>query len=114
MGFYSRIMKKRFDNISAKAAQEMYSNGALLVDVRSLEKYQKEHAHGALHISEHEHPDADLKVSPAAPRVLIGDNSAGSLAHARRLSRKGFRGAWLSGGYESWQKSNLPVSIKSL
>jgi rhodanese-related sulfurtransferase len=102
----------RVREVSAAEASDLHQRGALLVDVREAEEYQREHAQGAVHLSR---GVLELKIEGAAPDVdapivcYCGGGKRSALA-AESLQRMGYANvASLAGGFRAWRQAGLPT-----
>jgi phage shock protein E len=105
--------KARVREVSAKEADERQKAGAVLVDVREAEEFQKEHAAGAVHLSR---GTLELKIEekvpdPAKPIVLYCGGGSRSALAAESLQRMGYTNvASMAGGFKSWKGQGLATS----
>ncbi|HEX6832354.1 MAG TPA: rhodanese-like domain-containing protein [Rudaea sp.] len=85
----------------------------LVVDVSSLQDYEKGHIPGAKHVlmSQFDPENKELakvKDLPVAVYCRTGNNSAQAAA---RLHKAGFKKVfWLGGGLAAWQQADLPLA----
>ena len=85
---------------------------ALLVDVSSLQDFEKGHIAGARHVAMSQF-DPDNKVLAKVktlPVVVACRNGMTSADAAKRLVKAGFEKVyWLDGGVNAWQQAELPL-----
>ncbi len=96
--------------VTANEASEQQRQGALLIDVRESEDFQKEHAAGAIHLSR---GVIELKIEDLAPALetpivcYCGGGSRSALT-VESLQRMGYTNASsMSGGFKSWKEQGL-------
>ncbi len=99
--------------VSAREAHEQQSHGAVLIDVRESEEFQKGHAAGATHLSR---GILELKIEEAAPDpatpivCYCGGGSRSALA-AESLQKMGYTNvASLASGFKGWKVEGLPTT----
>ena len=105
--------KTRVREVSASEAKGEQSQGALLVDVRETEEFEKGHAEGAFHLSK---GVVELKIEETVPDVTTpiicycGGGSRSAMA-ADNLQKMGYTNvASMAGGFRSWKENNLPTA----
>jgi phage shock protein E len=105
--------KRRITEISAAEAAREVERGALLIDVRELEDWQRGHAPGAVHLPR---GTIELEIQEKAPALETpiichcGGGSRSALA-AESLQRMGYTNVKsLAGGFKAWQQAGLPVA----
>lgn len=85
--------------------QELLKEGALLVDVRSLEEYRSGHLPEALHIPHAEIAERlDQLPDTSAPIVLYCASGRRSGIAAQVLREKGYERVFNAGGYKDLQR----------
>jgi rhodanese-related sulfurtransferase len=106
----------RMQGISAISPQELIrlmNQGALVLDVRSLDEFAAGHISGARQLPPDQVPKAGetLKKHREKPVIVYGkDESAGPVV-VRNLVSQGFTKAFcLRGGLATWQAENLPLA----
>jgi rhodanese-related sulfurtransferase len=99
--------------VTATEADAQRRAGALLVDVREADEFERGHAEGAVHLSR---GVLELKIEQLAPDVdapivcYCGGGKRSALA-AESLQRMGYANvASLAGGYRAWRDAGLPTS----
>jgi phage shock protein E len=104
--------KSRIREISAAEANQRRQSGALFIDVREADDFNKEHAQGATHFSR---GVLELKIEQAAPDTgkeiicYCGGGSRSALA-AESLQRMGYSNvASMAGGFKGWKEQSLPT-----
>jgi phage shock protein E len=105
--------KTRVREVSAAEAAQAQANGAVLIDVREADEYDKEHVQGALHLSK---GVVELRIEENVPDVATpivcycGGGSRSALA-ADNLQKMGYTNvASMVGGFKGWKVAGLPVS----
>lgn len=103
----------RIREVDAKEASDLQRKGALLVDVREAEEFERGHADGAVHLSR---GVLELKIENAAPDVdapivcYCGGGKRSALA-ADSLQKMGYTNvASLAGGFRTWKDAGLPTA----
>jgi phage shock protein E len=106
--------KKQIHEISPNDARhEVGCGAATLIDVRSDEDWQAEHAHGAKHLSrgeieveiEEQVPDLDQRII-----CYCGGGSRSALV-AESLQKMGYRNVRsMTGGFREWKAAGLPTA----
>ena len=84
----------------------------LLVDLSSLQDYEKAHIPGAKHVpmSQFDPENKDLAKVKAMPVAVYCKSGTTSAQAAARLVKAGFQKVfWLGGGLASWQQADLPL-----
>jgi rhodanese-related sulfurtransferase len=106
----------RRQGMSAVSPQELIrlmNQGALVLDVRSLDEFAAGHIKGARQLPPDQVPRAGetLKKHREKPVVVYGrDETAGPVV-VRTLAAQGFTKAFcLRGGLANWQAENLPLA----
>ena len=105
--------KTRVREVSASEAARAQANGAVLIDVREADEFDKEHVQGALHLSK---GVVELRIEENVPEVATpivcycGGGSRSALA-ADNLQKMGYTNvASMVGGFKGWKDAGLPVS----
>jgi len=99
--------------ISPERAAELVRNGAVLIDVRGVDEYAREHIPGARHHAL-TRIDHDTPVRPGDEVLVFHCRSgARTRAQASRLASaaQACEAYVLDGGIESWKKAGLPVRL---
>ena len=106
----------RVQGISAISPQELIrlmNQGALVLDIRSLDEFAAGHIGGARQLPVDQLPKAGetLKKHREKPVIVYGaDETAGPVV-VRKLAAQGFTKAFcLRGGLATWQAENLPLA----
>ncbi|MGA7688033.1 MAG: rhodanese-like domain-containing protein, partial [Jiangellales bacterium] len=109
MGLFSR---KKKDEVDAVAAQQMVTDGALLLDVREPHEWQAGHAPKAKHmaLSVVGHRQAELPKDRTIVTVCRSGRRSDSAA--TQLRAAGFTVLNLTGGMQAWAAAGLPVVAK--
>ena len=95
-----------------EATQLINRQDALVLDVRSIEEYQKGHILNSrnLPLSQLDSRLADLEKYKAKPIILACESGNRSGSAAAVLRKRGFEQVFnLSGGLGAWQQAGLPV-----
>ena len=108
---YSKIVKKKFDSISAEAAYEQQRNGVLMVDVRDEQEFMQGHARGARHIPLHELPHRLTELPVDQPVMLMSDQNARARAAAELLAATGLVASTVEGGIREWRAKGHPIEM---
>jgi rhodanese-related sulfurtransferase len=111
MSQYSKIVKKKFDRISALAALEQQKDGVLLVDVRDEQEFMAGHAHGAVHIPLAELPHRRTELPPSGPIMLMSDQNKRAEAAAELLAATGLVASTVEGGIREWRAKGHPIEM---
>jgi phage shock protein E len=111
-GKLARDAKARIQEISAEGAAKRQSTGALLIDVREAEDFEKEHAQGAVHLSK---GVVETKIEQRAPDTVAeiicycGGGSRSALV-ADNLQKMGYQNVRsMIGGFKAWKEAGLPI-----
>jgi DMSO/TMAO reductase YedYZ molybdopterin-dependent catalytic subunit/rhodanese-related sulfurtransferase/glyoxylase-like metal-dependent hydrolase (beta-lactamase superfamily II) len=104
----------RTPQVSARAAQAMVADGALLLDVREPDEWQEGHTPGAVLM-----PMGDVRARrhelPAGRRIVVVCRSGGrSAAITDALCAQGYDAVNLTGGMCAWAAAGLPVVAETL
>jgi rhodanese-related sulfurtransferase len=104
--------KTRIREVSAVDAVQEQAKGAVLIDVRENEEFQREHAQGAIHLSK---GVVELHIEDEVPDVAkpiicyCGGGSRSALA-ADNLQKMGYTNvASMAGGFKAWKNEGLPT-----
>jgi rhodanese-related sulfurtransferase len=106
----------RMQGMNAISAQELIrlmNQGALVLDVRSLDEFATGHISGARQLPPDQVPKAGetLKKHREKPVVVYGADDTSGSAVVRKLASQGFTKAFcLRGGLATWQAENLPLA----
>ncbi len=106
----------RMQGVSAISPQELIrlmNQGALVLDIRSLDEFAAGHINGARQLPSEQVPNAGetLKKHREKPVIVYGaDDSSGPVV-VRKLIAQGFTKAFcLRGGLPTWRSENLPLA----
>ena len=105
--------KSRIQEISAADAADAATKGAVLIDVRETEEWNKEHAEGAQHLSKGiiEVEIEDRVADPATPIICYCGGGSRSALAADNLQKMGYTNVKsLTGGFKAWKDAGLPVT----
>ena len=97
----------------AGLTQLVNRENALLIDVSSLQDFEKGHVPGARHvaISQFDAENKELAKSRDLPVAIYCRNGQTSGQAAQRLVKAGFsRVYWLEGGLGAWSEAQLPLA----
>lgn len=104
--------KRYIQEVSPQQAAKLQADGAVLIDVREAEEFEKEHATGAIHLSK---GVLEWKIEEQVPNsaativCYCGGGSRSALA-AHSLKRMGYRNVVsVVGGFKAWRDQSLPV-----
>ena len=105
-------VKARVQEISPQQAHQQRAAGAVLIDVREGEEFQKGHAAGATHLSR---GILELKIEqavpdPATPIVCYCGGGSRSALAADSLQKMGYINvASMASGFKGWKEAALPT-----
>jgi rhodanese-related sulfurtransferase len=108
---YSKIVKKKFDSISAEAAYEQQRNGVLMVDVRDEQEFMAGHPRGAHHIPVRDLPHRLHELPTDQPVLVISDQNARAHAAAELLTASGLVASTVEGGIREWRAKGHPIDM---
>jgi len=77
---------------------------AILIDIRSRDKYREGHWEGAINYPEEEVEDYRKVLQRRRPIILYCQHGGSSMQLARTLGRSGYEVGTVIGGYESMKK----------
>ena len=102
--------KAHVKEATPEEAKQKQQGGAMLIDVREAEEFQKERAAGAVHLSK---GTLEMKIEKEAPDVATpivlycGGGNRSALA-AENLQRMGYTNvASMAGGFKAWKDKGL-------
>jgi phage shock protein E len=105
--------KSRVREVSPREALAMQADGAVLIDVRESEEFDKGHAEGAVHLSR---GVLELRIEATVPDdstpilCYCGGGSRSALA-AESLKKMGYTHvASITGGFRAWKAEGLATS----
>ena len=104
------------DRLTGKTRQELIrlmNQGALVLDVRSLDEFAAGHISGARQLPPEQVPKAGetLKKHREKPVIVYGKDEGAGPVVVRNLVSQGFTKAFcLRGGLATWQAENLPLA----
>lgn len=93
-----------FSIIYAKDIERLKCEGALLIDIRSREEYQKGHWKDALNYPEEEITDYTKVLGKRRFLILYCQHGGSSMQLARNLGKQGYQTGTVVGGYEAMKK----------
>jgi rhodanese-related sulfurtransferase len=96
----------------AGLTQLVNRNNALLIDVSSIQDYEKGHVPGARHVamSQFDPESKDLAKAKDLPIAIYCKSGQTSGTAAKRLKKAGFSDVYtLEGGLRSWMEAQLPL-----
>ncbi|MGE5135092.1 MAG: rhodanese-like domain-containing protein [Gemmatimonadota bacterium] len=108
MGWLSKIFPSR-PKVGPVQAQELMSQGAILLDVRENAEWQAGHAPRARHIPLSRLPGRLRDLPPQRTVVTVCRSGARSARAAALLAREGREVVNLTGGMHAWARAGLPV-----
>jgi rhodanese-related sulfurtransferase len=97
----------------AGLTQLVNRENALLIDVSSLQDFEKGHIPGARHVamSQFDPESKELAKAKELPVAIYCRNGQTSSQAAQRLVKAGFtRVYWLEGGLTAWNEAQLPLA----
>jgi rhodanese-related sulfurtransferase len=95
--------------LTATAAQQKVSDGAVLLDVRDLSEWRAGHAPHARHVPLAELDDRLAELPTDTPVVAGCRSGRRSAVAVRLLTRHGYAASNLTGGMHAWVAAGLPV-----
>jgi rhodanese-related sulfurtransferase len=99
--------------ISPQELIRLMNQGALILDVRSLDEFAAGHISGARQLPPDQVPKASetLKKHREKPVIVYGNDEASGPVVVRRLVAQGFTKAFcLRGGLAAWRAESLPLT----
>lgn len=106
-------IKPHITEITATDALERHASGAILVDVREADEYEKGYALDAIHLAR---GVLEMKIEEAVPDLATpivcycGGGNRSALA-VENLQRMGYSNvASMAGGFKDWKERGLPTS----
>lgn len=96
----------------AGLTQLINKNNALLIDVSSIQDYEKGHVPGARHVamSQFDPENKDLAKARELPVAIYCKTGQTSGTAAKRLKKAGFSDVYtLEGGLRTWMEAQLPL-----
>jgi rhodanese-related sulfurtransferase len=106
----------RMQGMSAISPQELIrlmNQGALVLDIRTLDEFAAGHISGARQLPFEQLPKASetLKKHREKPVIVYGADESSGPVVVRKLASQGFTKAFcLRGGLATWQAENLPLA----
>lgn len=101
--------------LSPIEARQRQSDGALMVDIRQTDEFQREHIPQSRLCSLGEHANASLGITLPANKTVIFYCLSGARCelHAQQIAAliPGQRAFLLEGGLNAWKKAGLPVEV---
>jgi rhodanese-related sulfurtransferase len=93
----------------------LVSGSVFVLDIRSLEEFEKGHLPGALHRPVDTRPGAIKDLAKEGPVVTICNKGGGRSERAAHILRDaGWKGArWLEGGYLGWVEAGVGLRAVS-
>lgn len=113
MGLFSKLLGKKYETITATAAQDALSNGALLVDVRSNAEWNAGHAPAATHLSVENVRNHAGRLPKGAQIITICRSGARSAQAAQALADLGYQVSSVKGGMHAWQRAGGRVVARN-
>ncbi len=101
------------NSISPQELIQFMNQGALVLDVRSMDEFAAGHISGARQMPPEQLPKAGetLKRHREKPVIVYGANDSSGPAVVRKLAAQGFTKAFcLRGGLPGWRAENLPLA----
>lgn len=112
MVYELRLKTQNMTNVGALDAVRLINKGAMIIDVRSPDAFEKGHIVNARHISlaDVDSNKAIAKKQKNKTFLTVCDDGATSGKAANILRNAGFENSFsLKGGLRSWQAENLPL-----
>ena len=109
----SRLFRGSKEVTPGALTQLINRESPLLVDLSSLQDYEKAHIPGAKHVlmSQFDPENKELAKVKELPVAVYCKSGTTSGQAAARLVKAGFKKVfWLGGGLASWQQADLPVT----
>lgn len=103
---------EQFQHIDVFQAQQLIENNneARLVDIRDLQSFQAAHPVGAFHLTNDTMMEFINQTEFEAPILVMCYHGISSQGAAQYLLNQGFEQVYnVDGGFEAWQRGNLPV-----
>lgn len=98
----------RFETISARDLDKYVNNNAyLIVDLRELEDFNKQHIQGAVHMDYDDIDNNSVSLPYDKIIVMYCDRGGLSLMAAKKLSAMGYRILSVVGGIKTYRGKNL-------
>ena len=100
-------------SVSPTEAVRMMNDGAVLVDIRSVNQFKDGHIAGARNVPGDQVADGAKALEKFRDKTIITccENGITSGAAARKLTEFGFKQVFnLRGGLAGWRQDNLPVT----
>jgi rhodanese-related sulfurtransferase len=113
VAFEWRARQHAFAAVSPQDAIRLMNQGALVLDIRTPDKYAAGHIAGARHMTSDKILEAKEALKKYREKLVLVYDETGSLgaSAARQLAEQGFTKAFnLRGGLAAWQAENLPVA----
>ncbi len=93
-----------FSRIDPQQAQQLRSQGAVVVDIRDPQSFAQGHISGSQHLDNHSLPDFIAAADLDAPLIVTCYHGHSSQSAAAYLAHQGFSAVYsLDGGFELWQ-----------
>lgn len=101
-------MKMRFETISARELDKYIDNSKyLIVDLREVEVFEKEHITGAIHMDYDDIENDCVSLPYDKIIIMYCDRGGLSLMAAKKLSIMGYKIVSVVGGMKSYRGKNL-------
>jgi len=100
--------------LSPREAKERLDVGlGVLIDIREIDEFAREHIEGALHMPLSKFDDLDHAVMRTRPTIMyICQNGTLCCEHYRRLATAAFRESYvIAGGMSAWKATGLPTTV---
>ena len=99
-----------FQEITPQQAWQMAQQGAVLADVRDVQRYANAHPKGAFHLTNQTFLQFETLVDFDSPIILSCYHGVSSRNVATFLVEQGYENVFsVIGGFEGWIKAGLPV-----
>lgn len=112
VAFESRARASSFQAVGPQDVIRLMNHGAVVLDIRTPDRYASGHIGGSRHVPSDEilRANETLKKYKEKPVVVYDDSGSLGAAAVRQLIAQGFTKAVnLRGGIAAWRAENLPV-----
>lgn len=112
LGYELRQRANAAAAVSPGEAVRLMNDGALMIDIRSTNRFKDGHVSGARNVPGDQIAEGAALLEKLKGKTLITccDSGVTSAAAARKLTQLGFTSVYnLRGGLAAWRQDNLPV-----
>lgn len=98
-------------DITPEKTWEMLQDGtAVLLDVRNIQDFSRSHVLGAFHLTNHSLQDFQDEYDYDEPVIIMCYHGISSHSVGTYLLEQGYEQVYsVIGGFEGWEKANLPI-----